>query len=111
MAVGAVHGRTTLPEGEGKEAIKKAVDQLYGRQGLYRLFNQIPNKFKDRYGNTLCRDLTSLWHDDWLCREHAVYCHDIITDAAEFAANLIMTNCEEASSKPFGKNVENLQDE
>ena len=110
MAVGAVHGRSALPEGEGKEAIKKAVDQLYGKQGLYRLFNQIPNKFKDRYGNTLCRDLTSAWHNEWLCRDHAVYCRDIITDAAEFAADLIMTECEEASSKPFGNNVENLQD-
>jgi len=111
MAVGAVHGRSTLPEGEGKEVIKKAVDQLYGKQGLYRLFNQMPNKFKNRYGNTLCRDLTSQWHDDWLCREHAIYCRDIITDAAEFAADLIMTDCEEASSKPFGNNVENIQDE
>ena len=59
ISVGAVHGRSTLPEGEGKEAVKKSANQLYGRPGLYRLFNQIPNRFKDKYGFTLCRDLTS----------------------------------------------------
>jgi C_GCAxxG_C_C family probable redox protein len=110
LAVGAVHGRSSLPEGEGKEVVKKATQELYGKPGLYRLFNQIPNKIKEKYGNTLCRDLTDQWKSIWLCRDHALHCRDIITDAAAFAAELIMTDRDEGASKPFGFNVENLKD-
>jgi C_GCAxxG_C_C family probable redox protein len=109
MAVSAVHGRSSLPEGEGKEAAKKATEQLYGKPGLYRLFNQVPNRVKEKYGYTLCRDLTSEWHDNWLCREHALHCREIITDAAEIAAELILSDKDEIASRPFGANVENVK--
>jgi C_GCAxxG_C_C family probable redox protein len=111
MAVSCVHGRSDLPEGEGKEVIKKAVKELYGKPGLYRLFNQIPNNFKEKYGATLCRELTAEWQDSWLCKDHALYCREIITDAAGIAADLIMTDKDEAAGRPFGSNVENLKDE
>lgn len=110
IAVGAVHGRSALPEGEGKEAVRKAADQLYGKPGLYRLFNQIPHRFKEKYGFTLCRDLTSRWQEGWLCRDHALHCRGIIMDAATIAAELILTERDEAASRPFGSNVENLKD-
>ncbi len=110
IAVGAVHGRSTLPEGERKEVVKKSANQLYGKPGLYRLFNQIPNRLKDKYHFTLCRDLTSKWRESWLCRDHALHCREIITDAAAIAAELIMTERDEAASRPFGSNVENLND-
>ncbi|HOD34926.1 MAG TPA: C-GCAxxG-C-C family protein [Syntrophales bacterium] len=110
IAVGAVHGRAKLPEdADPKAAAKKAGQELYGKPGLYRLFNQIPNKFFEKYGYTCCRDLTTKWHDSWLCRDHALYCREIITDAAAIAAELIMTDRDEAASKPFGKNVEKLE--
>jgi C_GCAxxG_C_C family probable redox protein len=110
MAVGAVHGRSVLPEGEGKEAAKKAAEQLYGKPGLYRLFNQIPNQIKDRFGHTLCRELTAKWQGTWLCREHALFCREIITCAAGVAAEMILGDKEEMASKPFAANVENLKD-
>ena len=109
MAVSAVHGRSSLPEGEGKEAAQKAKEQLYGKPGLYRLFNQVPNRIKEKYGCTLCRDLTSEWHDNWLCREHALHCREIITDAAGIAAELILSDKDEIASRPFGANVENVK--
>lgn len=111
IAVGAVHGRSGLPEGtDPKETAKKAANQLYGNPGLYRLFNQIPNRFIDKYGFTLCRDLTSKWHDKWLCRDHALHCREIITDAAGIAADLVLSDRGESATKPFGRNVENLKD-
>jgi len=110
IAVSAVHGRSRLPEGEGKEAIKKAANQLYGKPGLYRLFNQIPNRMTDKYGKTLCRELTSQWQESWLCRDHALFCRELITDAAEIAAELALTERDEAASRPFKRNVENLKD-
>ncbi len=63
MAVGAVHGRGALPAGEGKEALMKSKEQLYGKPGLYRMFNQIPNNIKAKYGQTLCRELTAKWQN------------------------------------------------
>lgn len=110
IAVSAVHGRSKLPEGEGKEALLKAKEQLYGKPGLYRLFNQIPNQFKAKYNKTLCRDLTSQWHENWLCREHALFCREIITDVAGIAADLVLSDKETLTSKCFGENVEKLVD-
>lgn len=110
LAVSAVHGRSELPEGDGKAAVQNAARELYGNPGLYRLFNQLPNRMREKYGETLCRELTEPWQDQWLCREHALHCREIITDAAEIAAELALTDREDASSRPFGENVENLKD-
>jgi C_GCAxxG_C_C family probable redox protein len=112
IAVGAVYGRSDLPEGEDRrEVAKKASQELYGNPGLYRLFNQIPNMIKEKYGNTLCREICNQWKEEWLCRDHALHCREIITDAAEIAAGLICSQKEEIASKPFGNNVENLKGE
>lgn len=111
LAVSAVHGRSALPAGERKEAARKAADELYGKPGLYRLFNQIPNRLKARYGHTLCRELTAKWKDAWLCRDHALACRELITDAAGIAAELVLADKAAACSLAFGENVENLRDE
>jgi len=110
MAVSAVHGRSSLPEGEGKEAVKKAADQLYGKPGLYRLFNIIPNQFEAKYGKTLCRELTTQWQSTWLCRDHALFCRDLIMEAAGIAAELALSDRDTLASGNFGRNVENLKD-
>lgn len=108
--MGAVHGRGSLPEGEGREAVKKAADQLYGKPGLYRLFNQIPVRLKEKFGATLCRELTTPWQTTWLCRDHALFCRDLITEAAGLAAEMALSDRDELASKAFGSNVENLKD-
>jgi C_GCAxxG_C_C family probable redox protein len=110
LAVSAVHGRRALPEGEGREVATKSKEQFYGRPGIYRLFNQLPNRIAEKYGSTLCRDLTRKWQDEWLCREHALSCRELITDAAGFAAELLLSEDTEAMNRPFGRNVENLVD-
>jgi C_GCAxxG_C_C family probable redox protein len=110
IAVGCVHGRESLPEGsDSKDVAKKSGDQLYGNPGLYRLFNQIPNKFHAKYGFTCCRDLTAKWQGRWLCRDHALFCRELISDAAVIAAELILMDWPKAASQPFGKNLENLE--
>ena len=54
MAVSAVHGREGLPEGaDPKEQAMKSKAQFYGKPGVYRIFNQVPNRFKAKYGKTL----------------------------------------------------------
>lgn len=112
LAVGTVHGRSDLPEGrDRKEIAKKSSKELYGNPGLYRLFNQIPNMVREKYGETLCREICGQWKEEWLCRDHAMHCREIITDVAEFAAKLICSKKEEIASHPFGANVENLKDD
>jgi hypothetical protein len=111
MAVGAVHGRPSLPEGEDKKIVAvKSKEQLYGKPGLYRIFNQVPNLFREKHGQTLCRELTKKWQSEWLCRDHALHCREIITEAAGIAAGLILEDKEKLASKPFAQNVENLTD-
>ncbi|HPK54118.1 MAG TPA: C-GCAxxG-C-C family protein, partial [Smithellaceae bacterium] len=111
IAVSCVHGREKLPEGEDPKAVAmKSRAQFYGHPGLYRLFNQIPNRMYEKYGATCCRDLAGKWSDNWLCREQALFCREVITDAAGIAAEMILTPLEELASKPFGRNVENKKD-
>jgi len=101
----------SLPAGaDRKEAAAKSKEELYGRPGLYRLFNQIPNRFREKFGTTQCREITAAWQDQWLCREHALHCREIITETAGIAAALALGEREELASKPFGANVENLED-
>jgi C_GCAxxG_C_C family probable redox protein len=111
LAVSAVHGRASLPEGaDRKEVAARSKQELYGRPGLYRLFNQIPNRFREKFGTTLCREITAAWQEQWLCREHALHCREVVTEAAAIAAELIVGDREELASRPFGENVEGLQD-
>lgn len=111
-AVGAAHGRSGLPTAiDAKAVAKEAGEQLYGKPGLYRLFNQLPNRFGAKYGGTLCRELTIKWQNDWLCREHALTCREFITEAAGIAAELILAPVQETCSLPWGSNVENISDD
>jgi hypothetical protein len=54
--------------------------------------------------------LTGKWKETWLCREHALSCRELITDAAGIAAELILSDKTEICSEAFGENVENLKD-
>ena len=111
LALSAVYGRRSLPEGDDpKEVALKSKEQFYGRPGLYRMFNQIPNRIGEKYGSTLCRELTKKWQNDWLCREHALSCREIMMDAAGIAAELALSDRKELMNRDFGKNVENLVD-
>jgi len=109
LAVSATHGRSRLPEAETRRDVLLASRrQLYCNPGLYRIFNQLPNWFEARYGCTLCRELTARWQDDWLCKEHALYCREVITETAGFAAGLMLLTQEEVSALRFGRVVEHI---
>lgn len=108
LAVSAVHGRVALPSGEPGEVAARSKQQFYGRPGIYRLFNQLPNRMAEKYGSTLCRDLTARWQDQWLCREHALHCREIMTDLAGYAAELLLADRKLAMGCSLGRNVENL---
>lgn len=109
LVVSATHGRSALPKGDTRQAtLILSRQQLYEDPGLYCVFNQIPNWFLEHYGHTLCRELAAKWHTDWLCREHALYCREIITEAAGLAAKLMLMDLDELRSLAFGRTVEQL---
>jgi len=110
VSVSAVHGREMLPEGADRQArIAGSQRQLYVDPGLYRIFNQVPNWFANRYGHTLCRELTARWKTKWLCREHALFCRELISEAVGFAVKLMLQSADEICSLPFGKTVERIK--
>ncbi|MCL6622468.1 MAG: C-GCAxxG-C-C family protein [Syntrophobacterales bacterium] len=104
-ALGAVYGRRQLPPD-----FKTGVEELYGKPGLYRIFNRVPNEFARRWGTTQCRALTKKWQGkDWLCREHALFCRNLITFAAGLAAEMAYPkDFERWATQPFGENLEGL---
>ncbi len=97
-ALGAVYGRREVPANA-----KAAGEELYGTPGLYRLFNRLPNEFKQRFGNTQCRVLTSQWRKTWQCREHLSFCRNLVIEAAGLAAEMAHPkDLARWGSLPFG---------
>ncbi len=104
-ALGTIYGRREVPAN-----FKAAVDELYGAPGLYRLFNRLPNEFRQRYGSTQCRMLTSQWRKTWLCKDHALFCRNLIIEAAGLAAEMaVPKDLERWGAAEFGENVEGLK--
>jgi C_GCAxxG_C_C family probable redox protein len=104
-ALGAVYGRREVPTN-----FKAAVDELYGTPGLYRVFNRLMNEFKNRFGGTQCRPLTSKWQGkDWLCKDHVLFCRNLVIEAAGLAAEMAYPkDIQRWGREPFGENVEGL---
>ena len=97
-ALGAVYGRREVPTDA-----KAAGEELYGTPGLYRLFNRLPNEFKQRFGSTQCRLLTSQWRQTWLCKEHLQFCRSLVIEAAGLAAEMAAPkDLAHWGSLPFG---------
>jgi C_GCAxxG_C_C family probable redox protein len=97
-ALGAVYGRREVPTSG-----KAATEELYGNPGLYRLFNRLPNEFKQRFGSTQCRLLTSQWRKTWLGKEHLRFCRNLVIEAAGLAAEMASPkDLARWGSLPFG---------
>jgi len=97
-ALGAVYGRQQVPTDP-----KAAGEELYGTPGLYRLFNRLPNEFKERFGSTQCRLLTSQWRKTWLCRDHVLFCRHLVVEMAGLAAEMAYPkDLGRWGSRPFG---------
>jgi C_GCAxxG_C_C family probable redox protein len=98
-ALGALYGRREVPA-----SAKAAGEELYGEPGLYRLFNRLPNEFKQRYGSTQCRLLTSQWRKTWLCKDHLQFCRNLTIEAAGLAAEMAFPkDLARWGTLPFGE--------
>lgn len=100
-ALGVVHGRRDPFEGTMEERINR----LYGKPGLYRFFNQLPNRFKEAFGEIDCAALTKEYHDRWLCKEHAKKCMKLIIETAGMTMDLLLEGKEKGYTQDYGHNV------
>jgi C_GCAxxG_C_C family probable redox protein len=105
-ALGAVYGRREVPT-----HAKAATEELYGNPGLYRLFNRLPNEFKQRYGSTQCRMLTAQWRkSNWLCKDHALYCRNLVMDMAALVAEMsVPKDLARWGTQEFGEHVAGMK--
>jgi C_GCAxxG_C_C family probable redox protein len=98
-ALGAVYGRREVPTDA-----KAAREDLHGNPGLYRLFNQLPNIFKQRFGSTQCRLLTAQWRKTWRCKDHLQFCRNLMAEMAGLAAEMsVPKDLARWGSMPFGQ--------
>jgi len=101
IAVGCVHGRKNPKNGTVEERIM----QLQGNPGLYRLFNNLPNDFAEKFGACDCEKLTIKYKDDFGSKERKRQCHQYIIEAAGMAVEYILKGKEEGFTQKMRKNV------
>ncbi len=107
LACGAVHGRIAPPEGPDRRArIAASRVQMHDDPGLYRLFHQLPGWFRQRFGHTLCRELTAPWRADWACRERGLHCREIVTETAGRAIELMLLEVGQLRDLTFLDTIE-----
>lgn len=53
--------------------------------------------------------MTSQWRKTWLCREHALFCRNLVIEAAALAAEMaVPKDISRWGGQDFGENVEGL---
>ena len=100
MGVSAVHGRRKPLEG----TLEEGIDKLYGNPGMYRFFNQIPHRFEQEFGSTICSEL-SKDYSDWHCKDKARNCKKLVVESAGLAVEFIYQGFKEGFVQPFGQNM------
>jgi hypothetical protein len=95
-------GRSTAA-GRCPPTPRDAREELHATPGLYRQFNRLPNEFKQRFGSTQCRLLTSQWRKTWLGKEHLQFCRNLVIESAGLAAEMaVPQDLARWGSLPFG---------
>ena len=101
IAVSCVHGRKNPKNGDFHER----VSQLQGNPGLYRLFNNLPNDFADKFGACECAQLTADYKDNFSAVERKRQCHQFVIEAAGMAAKYILIGNEEGYCQKLRRNM------
>jgi len=106
IAVGCAHGRKNPKEGTFEDRVKK----LQGNPGLYRLFNNLPNDFAEKFGACECDKLTIAYKDDFEAKDRKRKCHQFVIEAAGMAAEYIIRGEEEGFTQKLRRNLPGKKD-
>jgi len=103
LVVSSIHGRKNPL---AKSTAKERVLELNGEQGVYRLFNNLPRQFKEKFGDVNCAKLVEPFQ--WHSKERKKMCQTLIGEGAALAMYWALTGIEEGFSQSFGFNVANI---
>jgi len=96
MALGLVHGRFDPAQGSLEEHRKHLWD-------TYSLYNQLPQRFIEKYGSLQCWDLTKPHvYGTKKCRD---FCEDLIAETAGMVMELLIEAEEKGLRFPFHRNL------
>jgi C_GCAxxG_C_C family probable redox protein len=96
MALGLVHGRFDPAQGTLAEHRKHLWD-------TYSLYNQLPQRFVQKYGSLQCWDLTEPYvYGTKKCRD---FCEDLIAETAGMVMELLIETEERGLRFPFHRNL------
>jgi C_GCAxxG_C_C family probable redox protein len=96
MALGLVHGRSDPAQGSLAEHRKHLWE-------TYSLYNQLPQRFVQKYGSLQCWDLTKPYvYGTKKCRD---FCEDLIAETAGMAMELLIEAEENGLRFPFHRNL------
>jgi C_GCAxxG_C_C family probable redox protein len=96
MALGLVHGRFDPAQGSLEEHRKHLWD-------TYSLYNQLPQRFVQKYGSLQCWDLTKPYvYGTKKCRD---FCEDLIAETAGMVMELLIEAEKKGIRFPFHRNL------
>jgi C_GCAxxG_C_C family probable redox protein len=96
MALGLVHGRFDPAQGSLEEHRKHLWD-------TYSLYNQLPQRFVEKYGSLQCWDLTQPHvYGTKKCRD---FCEELIAETAGMVMELLIEAEEKGLRFPFQRNL------
>ena len=96
MALGLVHGRFDPAQGSLEEHRKHLWD-------TYSLYNQLPQRFVEKYGSLQCWDLTQPHvYGTKKCRD---FCEELIAETAGMVMELLIEAEEKGLRFPFHRNL------
>jgi C_GCAxxG_C_C family probable redox protein len=96
MALGLVHGRSDPAQGPLAEHRKRLWE-------TYRLYNQLPQRFVQKYGSLQCWDLTEPYvYGTKKCR---AFCEDLVAETAGIVMGLLIEVEERGFRFPFHRNL------
>jgi C_GCAxxG_C_C family probable redox protein len=100
MAAGIIHGRKNPLE---KETLQERTDQMFGPEGVIRLFNNIAHDFKEINGSANCIELIAPY--DYSSVDRRRFCKNIVANTTSMAVDWIFAGIEKGYCIPYQENI------
>lgn len=83
-----------------------SLEDRIGKAGVYKLFNQLPSRFKEKFGTIVCSELVEKF-DEVYGKEHLRYCMGVASKSAGIVAELLLEGMEKGvDSFEFTKSIQ-----
>lgn len=100
MAAGILHGRKNPL---AKETLEERRDEMFGPEGVIRLFNNIVHEFKEKNGYACCEELIKAY--DYSSVDRKRLCKNIVVEATGIAVDWLYNGIEKGYAYPYQYNI------